>query len=124
MLFGRALLTASLGSIARAETQRCVFSLIRGPPLSAAAPVMGQARRALSKISAGTAIPVNFEKSGEDPETKADSEYPEWLFSLGQLSGLGELQAKGRDNLTVKEAKRLYQLRSTLAIKDRNELGG
>ena len=63
-------------------------------------------------------------QAGEDPVIKPDDEYPEWLFSLGELSGLGELQAKGVENLTAEEKKRYYQLRSTQQIKERNEIGG
>jgi large subunit ribosomal protein L54 len=63
---------------------------------------------------------LSFLQAGKDPTIQPDTEYPEWLWSL-ELPVLGQLNAKGVDNLTPAELRRYYQLKSTLKIKTQNE---
>mmetsp|Transcript_26914 Transcript_26914/g.60165 ORF Transcript_26914/g.60165 Transcript_26914/m.60165 type:complete len:102 (-) Transcript_26914:468-773(-) len=74
-------------------------------------------------LAIGDPVPVNFKKTGEDPVIKEDSAYPSWLWEM-TLPSLGELQAKDSNGqeLTPKETRRLFQLKSTAKIKENNEL--
>lgn len=61
-----------------------------------------------------------FPQAGKDPTIQSDGDYPEWLWNL-ELPVLGQLNAKGVDNLTPTELRRYYQLKSTLKIKTQNQ---
>ena len=72
---------------------------------------------------------MNILKDGEDPVLKEKSEYPEWLWAMGEAPTLAELQAKaGADmenfaSLTLSEKKRFFRLWRRSEIRETNARG-
>lgn len=64
-------------------------------------------------------------KAGDVPEVKEDSEYPDWVFTLGDFGPtLNQLrkqaEEEGVQNLEPKLQKRLFKLENRAAIKAKN----
>ena len=75
---------------------------------------------------ASRATGVNYAKGGQDPELRADAEYPEWLWGLARPKPtLEELRRglEGRDveaEATDAEVRRMWDLYNRERIKQRN----
>jgi hypothetical protein len=66
-------------------------------------------------------IPVNILKEGPEPEYKADSEYPPWLFDLLlEKVPAEETMMKGVENMTPAEMKSVIRTVSKRRIKEAN----
>ncbi|KAF5191306.1 Mitochondrial ribosomal protein l37 [Thalictrum thalictroides] len=78
----------------------------------------------LSKeLKSTTAIGANILKDGTDPKLLADSEYPDWLWSLiDKRAALSELRRKNTENLPYEDLKRFVKLDNRARIKDNNSV--
>ncbi|PIA51365.1 hypothetical protein AQUCO_01100292v1 [Aquilegia coerulea] len=78
----------------------------------------------LSKeIKSTTTIGANTLKDGTDPKLLADSEYPDWLWSLiNKRAALSELRRKNTESLPYEDLKRFVKLDNRARIKDNNSL--
>jgi hypothetical protein len=75
----------------------------------------------------GDKVPVNYVKDEAIPTIKEDTEYPEWLStvgakepSLGELVERAETLGINEETFTVQEAKRLKRLLTLEEIKNAN----
>ena len=83
-------------------------------PAAAAAPE--------EKYDLSKQIPVNLLKEGGEPEYKADSEYPAWVFRLlDEKPLLEDMLMKGLENVPADKAKLVLRGINKRKIKDRNK---
>jgi hypothetical protein len=78
-------------------------------------------------VKVGDKVPVTYVKDEAVPVIKDNSEYPEWLFtvgakepSLGELVERAETVGINEQTFTVQEAKRLKRLLTLEEIKNAN----
>ncbi|XP_047333782.1 54S ribosomal protein L37, mitochondrial-like [Impatiens glandulifera] len=76
----------------------------------------------LSKeVKSSTTIGCNTLKEGSDPKVMADSEYPDWLWSLlDKRTALSELKRKKVEDLPFEDLKRFAKLDNRARIKENN----
>jgi hypothetical protein len=66
-------------------------------------------------------IPVNLLKEGPEPEYKADSEYPPWVFKLlEEKPSPEEIVMRGLENVPDEHAKMVFKTANRKRIKARN----
>ncbi|CAK0735659.1 hypothetical protein CVIRNUC_000617 [Coccomyxa viridis] len=81
-----------------------------------------------SSVSETTATGVNYFKTGEDPPLKADSEYPDWLWTIPEPpSSLFTLERKYSDDDVLtdenyEDIQRMVKLQNIREIKDLNAI--
>jgi len=69
-----------------------------------------------------TTVPgLNIRKGGEDPPIRADEEYPDWVWTLGdELPTLNQLQKIPAEERTDEQNKRFKRLTRRAKIKENN----
>lgn len=83
-------------------------------------------------VQIGDKVPVSYIKDAPVPVIKADSEYPDWLFTLtdklpSKNALLSKIEKSGVESLTDKEIMRTKRLITLETIKSNNlqaETGG
>ncbi|CAM9769415.1 unnamed protein product, partial [Phaeothamnion confervicola] len=71
------------------------------------------------EAAAPDTLPLNHLKDGQDPKILPTDQYPEWLWNL-TLPSLNELERKGYNNLTLREERRYWRIKTVRKIKENN----
>eukprot|EP01138_Halocafeteria_seosinensis_P004195 gb/GECG01004290.1/.p1 GENE.gb/GECG01004290.1/~~gb/GECG01004290.1/.p1 ORF type:complete len:150 (+),score=16.75 gb/GECG01004290.1/:1-450(+) len=73
------------------------------------------------KFDLSRQIPVNLYKDGEEPEYKADSEYPAWLWNINKdKRTVEEVVREGVEHLTPREQRNVFKRLRRDQVKKRN----
>ncbi|EFJ10560.1 hypothetical protein SELMODRAFT_128071 [Selaginella moellendorffii] len=124
-------LTQAIGGAgARSRALQCAFRLRAAPAAGSGGKKKG---RGGPSAPTGPTVPMeqrvnvvlgaNIFKEGSDPPIHADSEYPDWLWTLDKpLPPLSDLKRRDFKSLKLQELKRLVKLDNRQRIKDSNAL--
>jgi hypothetical protein len=80
-------------------------------------------------VKVGDTVPISFMKDVPNPVIKEDSEYPDWVFELGDKSSpsnwskaqlMKKIEEDGIDSLTPQQMMRARRLITLEKIKEHN----
>jgi hypothetical protein len=98
----------------------------RKPKKKKKKPGPGGAKKAEVTVTEGLDVSwAKMMKAGATPEILADSEYPDWIWTLGEskqdtLYQLQRMAANDFDNMTDEQRARLFAMMRIEQIKDKN----